>query len=110
MQPTFAEEVQSKWYEPDISEKVAIAKAMDMAFTIMRQDEEKKSSWTAFNKSKSDVNPEQTSLGFLPIIQAPAHEYDTLHTAIQRCMHISNAMGQHHTVITVDQALYCKLM
>ena len=25
-------------------------------------------------------------------------------------MHLSNAMGQQHTVITVDQALYCKLM
>ena len=41
-------EVQCRWYEPDMSEKVAIANAMDLALTIVRQAEEKKSSCTAF--------------------------------------------------------------
>ncbi len=35
---------------------------------------------------------------------------DTLNTAIQRYMHISKEMNQCYTVITVDEALYCKLM
>ena len=46
----------------------------------------------------------------MPIIPAPAHEYDTLNTVVQRCLYVSEQMGQNFTVITVDQALYCKLM
>ena len=46
----------------------------------------------------------------MPIIQAPAHEMDTLNTAVKKCMHVATVLGQHYTVITVDQALYCKLV
>lgn len=51
-----------------------------------------------------------TSVGYLPIIQEPAHEMDTLNTVVQRCMYISDQLGQHYTVLTADQALYYKLM
>jgi len=46
----------------------------------------------------------------LPIILAPAHELDTLNTVVKRCLTISAHFGQEHTVLTVDQALYCRLM
>ncbi len=46
----------------------------------------------------------------MPIIQAPAHEYSTLHVVVQHCMHVSAQLGQTFTVITVDQALCCRLM
>ena len=46
----------------------------------------------------------------MPLIQAPAHDFDTLNTVVQRCMHISEKLGQKYTAITVDQALYFKLM
>jgi hypothetical protein len=52
----------------------------------------------------------QTSIGYLPILIAPAHEFDTLNTVVKRCLAISARFGQEHTVITVGQALYCKLM
>jgi hypothetical protein len=32
-------------------------------------------------------------------------DFDTLNTVVQRCMHISEKLGQKYTVITVDQAL-----
>ena len=35
---------------------------------------------------------------------------DTLNAAVIRCMYISEQLGQTYTVITVDQALYFKLM
>ena len=63
-----------------------------------------------FNQSVSSNEPEQTAVGYFPIVLAPAHEYDTLNTVVKRCMAISSHFGQEHTVITVDQALYCKLM
>ena len=46
----------------------------------------------------------------MPIILAPAHEFDILNVVIRRCMFVSEHFGQAYTVITVDQALYCKLM
>ena len=46
----------------------------------------------------------------MPLIQAPAHDFDTLNTVVQRCMHISEKLGKKYTVINVDQALYFKLM
>ena len=46
----------------------------------------------------------------MPIILAPAHEFDTLNTVVKRCMAISSRFGQEHTVITVGQALYYRLM
>jgi len=36
--------------------------------------------WTSFNKAESNEAPEMTSVGYMPIIQAPAHELDTLDT------------------------------
>lgn len=65
--------------------------------------------WKIFNqwlyKSRQDV----TTKGLMPIIQASSHEYDTLNTVVKRCVHISASLGQKYTVITIDQALYCKL-
>jgi hypothetical protein len=46
----------------------------------------------------------------MPIVQASAHEIDTLNKVVQKCMYISDRLGQYHTVLTVDQALYFKLM
>ena len=37
----------------------------------------------------------------MPIIQAPAHEIDTLNTIVKRCMYISEQLGQTYTVSTV---------
>ena len=86
------------------------AKATDLAFFLRRQDPEIEPSWTVFNQSLSSEEIEQTAVGYLPIILAPAHEFDTLNTVVKRCMAISSRFGQEHTVITVDQALYYRLM
>lgn len=56
------------------------------------------------------TNSEVTSIGYMPIVQAPAHELDTLNTVIQRFRHTATALGQQHVVLTVDEALFCKLM
>lgn len=81
-----------------------------MAFFLRRQDSDTKPSWTVFNQSISSEEPEETAVGYLPIILALAHELDTLNTVVKRCMAISSHFGQEYTVLTVDQALFCKLM
>lgn len=51
-----------------------------------------------------------TIIGYMPVVQEPAHDLDTLNTVVLRCRHVSRKLGQHHVVITVDEALFCKLM
>ena len=46
----------------------------------------------------------------MPIIHAPAHDIDTLNTVFMRCMYVATQLGQVYVVLTVDQALYYKLM
>lgn len=65
--------------------------------------------WSAFNQALSKCDPDLTTVGYMPLIQAPAHDFDTLNIVVQRCMHISEKLVKN-TVITVDQALYFKLM
>lgn len=69
-----------------------------------------KKGWTMFNQSVNESSPEMTSIGYMPIIQAPAHEIDTLNTVVMRCLNVARKLEQHHVVITVDEALFCKLM
>ena len=56
------------------------------------------------------VDPPLKTVGYMPIIQAPAHELDTLYTVVERCRHIAAELAQQYVVLTVDEALYCKLI
>ena len=80
----------------------------DLAFFLRSQVPEVKPSWTVFNQSSEER--EQTAVRYMPIFLAPAHEFDSLNTVVKRCRAISSRFGQEHTVITVDQALYYRLM
>ena len=44
----------------------------------------------------------------LPILQAPADNYDTMATVINRFVSTSRHFGQKYTVITADQPLYSR--
>ena len=44
----------------------------------------------------------------MPIIPAPAHHMDTIHTVLVRCQAITKKLGQADVVITFDEALYCR--
>ena len=67
-------------------------------------------SWTSFNQNESTINPEQTSMGYLPIIQALAYHIDMLNTVVKRVLHVDQSMEQEQVVLTVDEDLYPKLV
>ena len=85
------------------------AKATDNTFYFIRQDMEERIGWTDFNQRGNLNSSSETTIGHMPMILNPAHEYDTLNLVIQRCMAVSSHFGQKYTVITVDQQLFCKL-
>jgi hypothetical protein len=66
--------------------------------------------WSDFNQALSKCDHDLTTVGYMPLIQAPAHHLDTINTVVQRCMHIPEKLGQKYTVNSVDQALYFKLI
>jgi hypothetical protein len=110
--PAFLGPVDKTWYDQSTSsiESVVKAEATDIAFNMMREKSTIDTSWTVFNEALSTTDPAITTVGYMPIIQAPAHEYDTLQTVVERCMQVSGHFDQEYTVISVDQALYGKLM
>ena len=89
-----------------------LAEANDMAFLCTRKENERKNGWTAHNAEtcSTGAEHEQSVVGLMPILNAPAHDMDTLYTAVQRCRAVACALGQQHVVITVDEALYQRLM
>ena len=111
-EPKSTENTQKEWFVMSKdSQVVAKATAQDMAFFIKRQDEgQTKEGWTSFNQRETDSSPQVTSISYMPIVQAPAHDFDTLNTVVLRCKHVAQKLGQQHVVITVDEALFCKLM
>jgi hypothetical protein len=108
--PVFLKAAAEKNAIEDDNEVVRMARATDITFNLLRQKAEMKNGWTEFNQLLSTNEQDVTTVGYMPILQAPAHEFDTLNTVVKRCMYIAAALGQKHTVITVDQALYCKLV
>ncbi|CAB4006763.1 Hypothetical predicted protein [Paramuricea clavata] len=110
--PVFQKPVTNDLFESDNNELEVQqkAEATHQAFFVHRQECAQNPGWTSFNQNYSTTNPPQTSIGHMPIILAPAHKFDTLSIVIRRCMFVTEHFGQAYTVITIDQALYCKLM
>ena len=77
---------------------------------IGRQNKDPKCGWSQFNQEKSTINPALTTVGYMPLIINPAHDYDTLNTLVLRCTHIANILGQDYVPITTDEDLFFRLM
>jgi len=50
---------------------------MDTTFFLESQNEDPKSSWTSFNERNSKTDPEVSTVGYMPIILAPAYDVNT---------------------------------
>lgn len=112
-QPTLTTNTKKEWYNESSAVKATVhrAKATDMTFFINDQYEKgTKIGWTHFIQKNGTVDPPLTTVGYMPIIQAPAHKFSKLNTVVQHCKYVANTLGQHYVVLTVDEALYCKLM
>ena len=99
----FTEDNTASWFSYSIDEcpSAINVHGMHMFSTMPR------SSQSSFNQQASTINPEQTSVGYLLIKQAPAHELDKLNTCH---VSVAESLRQEHVVWSVDKALYLKLM
>ena len=96
---------------PDLQcDSVREGKKLNVAWLMTHQqdDEGKIPAWTDFNQAITDDTPHTSTVGYLPIIPAPAHEMDTMMTVMLHCQGIARKLGAQSKVLTLDQALYCK--
>jgi len=97
------------WLNDDSEQKKDTS---NLAWTLARGseklDKQKYPLWGAFQESNTTEQHDLTNACMLPILSAPADEYDTIATVINKFQAISQKIGQTHTVITADQPLYSK--
>ena len=65
-------------------------------------------SWTAFNAIITSSSPEVTSIGYCPMIPASPTDYNTVFTVMKTVQKMMKTLGQQHSVITFDEAIYSK--
>ena len=65
-------------------------------------------SWTAFNAIVTTSKSEVTSVGYCPMIPASPTEYSTVYTVMKTVQNMMKTLEQQHSVITFDEAIYCK--
>lgn len=111
-EPAFFSDLTIDMFKPNENVKKS-AQVQDMLWLVTRSaniPEQHVPAWTAFNQML-DVSGKDTPvsrIGHLPIINAPAHEYDVIWTVINRSIDITKALGQEFTIITFDEQLYSK--
>ena len=110
--PSFHQDIQLHWFKQSFKECLSaqVAQAKDMTFIMHRSSNDPRPTWTSYNETHSESKPEVTTVGYMPIIQAPAHEKDTLNTVVRRVSGVTQALGQRYVVLTIDQALFPQLM
>ena len=81
----FREDVKEEWFRQPIQDcRPSALKAVDTTFFLKKQNEDLKSGWTSLNEKHSKIDPEVSTVGYVPIILAPAHDVNTLNTVVQQ--------------------------
>ena len=109
--PRFAEDVDLHRFKPDPVVSTA-ANSKDLCWLFTRYSstpDQLVPAWTGFNQLRVTNTEEVSSVGYLPIINAPAHKRDTLSTVLNCCMQISQELNPGQSgVVTFDEQLYSK--
>lgn len=109
--PVFGTECEIDVYSwRDKSDERTNAKQQNLAWLLIRGEDKdhRVPNWSEFNRLISDVDPPVTTVGMLPILQAPADTNDTMTTVLNKFGSISRTLGQRHTVLIADQPLYSR--
>ena len=111
-EPELQKTVSSEWYTPD-SSLIDESYIKDLAWILGRLHEQQpelqsRPGWIGFNQLLSTEKPQVTVVSSRPIVNALAHEFETLWTVILRCKAMMHLRNGKFTVITTDEGLYNK--
>ena len=84
-EPKFEANVELDWFLNDVptGHQEIQATAKDMAFLLKRRSENLKRGWSMYNQNIRDCSMEVTTVGYMPIVLSPAHEYQTFNTVVK---------------------------
>ena len=98
-----------------------VAKCLDMAWVFARicptkhfqvslekMETQTVPAWTAFNSLVTSSTTPLTSIGYCPMIPSPATEYSTIYIVMKTVQNMMKTLQQKHTILTFDEAIYCK--
>ena len=66
--------------------------------------------WTGFNIMSMNDIPKLSSIGYCPVINASPTDYSVVYTTLDLACKITRKIGQSHTILVLDQAIYCKAL
>lgn len=89
-EPVLSNVAKESWYTP-VKRRIDDAFKQDLAWILSRMAQQRPElqtipGWTGFNQALSKGNEKPTVVGPLPIVNAPAHEFDTLWTGILKTL------------------------
>jgi hypothetical protein len=64
--------------------------------------------WSGFNRAFSSTDPDITRIGYCTLFAASPTNPSTVYAVMKTVQNISKKLQQSHSVITFDQAIYCK--
>lgn len=67
--------------------------------------------WSAFNAlGITGPAPVRSVIGYCPVINASPTDYNVVYTLMDIACRITKKVGQQHTILVLDQAIYCKAL
>ena len=91
--PKFHGPVARELYDAD-PQLMKQSKSQDLVWILCRQEKsEVVPSWSGFNQLMSKSDRQKTVAGMMPIINSPAHDYDTIWTVLQNCHQMTTQLG-----------------
>lgn len=86
-----------------------ISKKINTAWRLLRNFEEdaKFPNWSQYNNIISENKIPVSDIFYLPFINNPPTEFDTIYTSMVRLVELADAINQNH-IITADLAIYSK--
>ena len=113
-EPVMKGAVMDEWYTPD---ELCIDESFekDLAWILVRlalqhPEIQQVPGWSGYNQMLSSDKSQTTMVGPVPIINEPAHEFETLWMVIQKCKAMTKLRNGSYTVVTMDKGLYNKAM
>lgn len=80
----------------------------DLLSSELNQDQQKTTSWSAFNAMVSTLCMPHTNTGYCPVIAGPPTEYSAVYTVLKTVQTMTKSLDQRNSVLAFDLAIYTK--
>ena len=112
-------EVEAKWYEeskncfekaPDTDKICSLmrVKPTSLRDAMEHAEVQKIPGWSGFNDILYLEMPQESNIGYCPMIDGASNEFSTVYTVLKHAQMLSSALGQGDAVITFDLLIYMK--